>query len=373
MDFGLSEDQQLLEETLRSFLGDKVPITRVRELRDEDCPNDRAIWRSLAELGVTGILVPEAQGGSELSLLDAAIVAESLGRAATPAPFLGSGVMVPIALAGLADEQAGKQVEGWLSGIAGGELVFGLALTELFSVREGAGITLEGEALRGKAMMAFDVPGADFVLLAIDADRLAVVRGDAPGLSSTRLATIDATRCHCELILDAVSPEAVFENAGEAIARMLDAGRIALAADTLGACEGRLRAGAQAVRPHDRILPGGQAYVRGDDRRARARAIAGLVRGAQLRRPARRGAADGMSCPGAPLGDRARDRQRRDPGARWHRLDGRAEPALLVQAHRRRPAHAGRPGASSRSRRGATGTRQGELIAEAGQASRLIS
>ena len=237
MDFGLSEDQLLLEETLRSFLGDKVPIARVRELRDEDCPNDRAIWRSLAELGVTGILIPEAQGGSELSLLDAAIVAESLGRAATPAPFLGSGVMVPIALAGLADEQAGKQVEGWLSGIAGGELVFGLALTELFSVREGAGITLEGEALRGKAMMAFDVPGADFVLLAIDADRLAVVRGDAPGLSSTRLATIDATRCHCELILDAVSPEAVFENAGEAIARMLDAGRIALAADTLGACE----------------------------------------------------------------------------------------------------------------------------------------
>ena len=86
-------------------------------------------------------------------------------------------------------------------------------------------------------MMALDVPGADHILLAIGADRLAVVRGDAPGLSSTRLATIDATRCHCELILAGVAPEAVFENAGEAIARMLDAGRIALAADTLGACE----------------------------------------------------------------------------------------------------------------------------------------
>jgi len=64
-----------------------------------------------------------------------------------------------------------------------------------------------------------------------------VIRGDAPGLEKTRLATIDPTRCASELLLDGVAPEAVFENAGEAMARMLDAGRIALAADSLGACE----------------------------------------------------------------------------------------------------------------------------------------
>jgi hypothetical protein len=88
VDFGLSEDQQLLEETVRKFLREQVPITRVREIRDaceEDretgCPNDRAIWGQLAELGVTGILVPEAQGGSELSLLDAALVS-------LPGPYL---------------------------------------------------------------------------------------------------------------------------------------------------------------------------------------------------------------------------------------------------------------------------------------------
>ena len=59
MDFGLSEDQLLLEKTVRSFLSDQVPIERVRELREKDCPNDRAIWSALAELGVTGVLVPE--------------------------------------------------------------------------------------------------------------------------------------------------------------------------------------------------------------------------------------------------------------------------------------------------------------------------
>ena len=233
MDFGLSDDQRLIQETVRGFLDDRVPITRVRELRDADCPNDRGIWKALAELGMTGILVPEAQGGSGLTLLDAALVSQSLGHAVTPTPFLSSAVMVPIVLGALDSAEA----DTWLGGIAGGELVFGLAVTETFSIREGAGVALEGGALRGKAMMALDACGADRLLLAVGGDRLAVIRGDAPGLEGTRLATIDATRCTSELLLDGVAPEAVFEGAGNAIARMLDAGRIALAADSLGACE----------------------------------------------------------------------------------------------------------------------------------------
>ena len=110
MDFGLSDDQRLLEETLRGFLADQVPIERVRELRERDCPNDRALWSSLAELGVTGVLVPEAQGGSGLALLDAALVAQSLGHAATPTPFLASGVLAPVALGAV----GGPEAEAWL-------------------------------------------------------------------------------------------------------------------------------------------------------------------------------------------------------------------------------------------------------------------
>ena len=233
MDFGLSEDQRLLEETVRGYLANEVPITRVREIRDGEGTNDRAIWKGLAELGVTGILVDEASGGSGLALLDAAIVSEALGHAATPTPFLTSAVMVPTALAAL----EGADTAAWLGGIAGGELAFGLAVTEVFSIREGAGVALRDGRLSGKAMMALDACEADLVLLAIGEDRLAVVRTDADGLETTRLATIDATRCTAELVLDGVVPEAVFEDAGPAIARMLDAGRIALAFDVLGACE----------------------------------------------------------------------------------------------------------------------------------------
>ncbi len=258
MDFGLSEDQLLLEETLRGFLADRAPITRIRELRDEACPNDPGIWKALAELGMTGVLIPEEHGGSGLSLLDAALVAQSLGHAVTPTPFLSSAVMVPVALGAVGGGEAGA----WLGGIAGGERVFGVAVTETFAVREGAGLSLEGGKLSGKAMMALDAVDADHLLLAVGGGRLAVVRGDTAGLETTRLTTVDATRCTAELVLDGVDAEAVYENAGNATARMLDAGRIALAADALGACESMI---AQAVayagqrKQFDRLIGSFQA------------------------------------------------------------------------------------------------------------------
>jgi alkylation response protein AidB-like acyl-CoA dehydrogenase len=233
MDFGLSDDQRLLEASVRGFLRDRVPIARVRELRGADCPNDRAIWRGLAELGAAGILVPEAYGGSALSLLDAALVAQSLGHAVAPSPFLATSVIAPVALGAL----PGADAKAWLEGIAAGELVVGAAFTEAFSVREGAGVALDGGVLRGKSLMAIDAHGADRILIPVGDDRLAVVRTDSKGVTATRLATVDATRCTAEVTLDGVAPEAVLDGAGAAIARALDAGRIALAADALGACE----------------------------------------------------------------------------------------------------------------------------------------
>ncbi len=238
MDFGLSDDQKILEESIRSYLADRVPITRVRELRHLDCPNDRTIWRELAGLGATGILLPESDGGSDLSLLDAVLVAQSLGHAATPAPYLSYAVMVPVALRTL------DAAPEWRTAIARGELVAGVAVTETFSIREGAGIVERDGRLHGKALMALDAHGSDLVLVPLGRDRIAVLETGTPGLEVTRLATIDQTRDTSELVFDGARPTAMFDDAGEALARMLDAGRIALAADTVGACESMI---AQAV------------------------------------------------------------------------------------------------------------------------------
>jgi len=258
MDFGLSEDQLLLEETLRSFLSDRVPIERVRKLRHEDSPNDPEIWSSLAELGMTGILVPEESGGSELALLDACVAAQSLGHAVTPTPFVGSAVMVPVALKNMMHPEIGA----WLSGIASGDLHFGLAVTESFSIREGAGLTIEAGKVSGKAMMAWDTFGADLILIATGPDQLAIIRGDAEGLEKNRLVTTDETRCTSELVLENVECVATFDDAEESISRMLDAGRIALAADCLGACEAMIEqavAYAKERKQFERVIGSFQA------------------------------------------------------------------------------------------------------------------
>lgn len=233
MDFGLSQDQNLIAETARAFLADNVGIERVRELRSAGTWNDRSIWQELAGLGLTGILVPEAAGGADLSLLDASLVAQAMGFAATPQPYLSSAVMAPVALR----ELGGVQAEAWLGELARGEIFFGLAITELWARREGAGVRLEDGRLHGKAMMAWDAIGGDRILVALDASSLAVVTGDAAGLRKERLRTIDVTRCTSELVFEGVEPEAVYSEAGQAIDQMLRAGRIALAADSLGACE----------------------------------------------------------------------------------------------------------------------------------------
>ena len=96
MQFGLSEEQILLQDNVNRFLDDNTPLDRVRTYAEGG--EDADIWAGLTELGVPALLIPEEHGGIGLQPLDAAIVAESLGAHIAPAPFLGSAVIAPTAL-----------------------------------------------------------------------------------------------------------------------------------------------------------------------------------------------------------------------------------------------------------------------------------
>jgi alkylation response protein AidB-like acyl-CoA dehydrogenase len=241
VDFGLSDEQRLLQDTLRGYLRERVPIARVREIASaKDAAGVNALWGELAELGAAGVLVPDEHGGSGLAHLDAALVAEELGRAVAPAPFLGSAVLAVTAL-----REAGSpaQQAEWLPQIAQGRLRVGAALNESYSRREGAGVRIERGRLSGKSLFAIDVPGADAILIHAEPAALALVRVDARGLACEPLRTIDVTRRLAELRLEGVEPAALLEASSDAtlaLDRVLDAGRAALAGDLLGACESML-------------------------------------------------------------------------------------------------------------------------------------
>ena len=237
MEFGLSEEQQLLEKSVRRFLDERAPIARVREIAEGELAFDTELWKGLAEIGVAGCLVPEDQGGTGLALLDAAIIAQSLGYFATPAPFVGSSVMATVAL--LAAGSPAQQAE-WLPRIASGELRIGVGVSECVSPREGAGVAWVDGRLVGKALFVIDAGSAESFLVGVGPRDLCLVNRAADGLEVELLSTIDETRRIAELRFDAVEPaESLGERAaaGEAIARVLAAGRVVLAADTLGACD----------------------------------------------------------------------------------------------------------------------------------------
>src|SRR5207342_3222749 len=81
MNFGFSEEQELLRSTAREFLAREVPMTAVRELMDDPRGYNPGVYAKMAELGWLGLLLPEEYGGAGLSLVDEIVVAEELGRA----------------------------------------------------------------------------------------------------------------------------------------------------------------------------------------------------------------------------------------------------------------------------------------------------
>ncbi|MGE0484982.1 MAG: acyl-CoA dehydrogenase family protein [Gammaproteobacteria bacterium] len=234
MDFGLSSDQVLMQDTLARLLDDVAPLERVRACADDDGDAGRDIWQALCEIGVAGLVIDERHGGSGLGMLDAALVAQTLGAHVTPAPFIASAVLAPLALrlAGSNEQQA-----AWLPRLAQGEVTVGLALAEHTGAREDAGVTARDGRLAGRALFVQDI-GADAYLVAARDRSLHLVRADAAGLTRTPLVTVDRTRRWGELAFADVAAEALAQgDAASTLAALIDVGRVMTAADTLGAAQ----------------------------------------------------------------------------------------------------------------------------------------
>ena len=237
MEFGLSEEQTLLQETVNRFLDDNANLDRVRKYADDVEDAGADLWAGLAELGVPALLVPEAHGGIGLKTLDAAVVAECLGAHVTPAPFLSTAVLAVTALNSAGDD---AQQARHLPRIAAGSLRVGAALAQACGARGAAQVTAADGKLSGTALFALDAD-AELFLVADDARRLHLVERDAAGLAVQPLPHVDRTQRMAELTFDATPAELLPGSAdGEACRTVIDVGRVVLAADTLGAAQNML-------------------------------------------------------------------------------------------------------------------------------------
>lgn len=234
MDFGLSKEQILLQESVGRYLDRDASLQRIRRFVAENEKRAADVWAGLSDLGVPGMLIAEEHGGLGLSFLDAALVAETLGSRVAPTPFISTVAMAPIAIA-LAGSK--EQQSQWLPGLAYGNVVAGAAVSEAVGAREGAQVEFDGSKLRGRSLFVLDFE-ADVYLVADKRRALYLIEADAPGLSRQPLTTIDNTRRVGELVFDNVPAQLLAGSSDPAVcARVIDAGRIMLAADTLGAAQ----------------------------------------------------------------------------------------------------------------------------------------
>jgi alkylation response protein AidB-like acyl-CoA dehydrogenase len=249
----LTDDQRLLQDTVRPFMAEEGAIKKqLRHWRDTGCTDGYGtdFWRQFAELGLTGILIPEAQGGAGLGSVEAGVVLEEIGRNLTPSPFLSTAVTAVRALQGSA------QADRWFPGILAGETVAALAVDEgkhhdpsriaMEAKRQGNGFVLNGAK-------QFVVQGnsANVVLVAArtggaagetDGLTLFAVEKGANGVGVERVALADSSKA-ARLTFDnvAVDADAVVgevDGGWTPLSRALNAGRAGAASELVGVAAG---------------------------------------------------------------------------------------------------------------------------------------
>src|SRR6266404_4016670 len=209
MDFGFSEEQEMLRQSARQFLESECAMTYVRKMMEDDTGYSEAQWKKLADLGWMGLILPEQHGGSGLNMVDLVVVLEEMGRAVMPGPFYAT-----VILGGLAVDLGGSdaQKKKYLPGIAAGTLRATLAQVEESGRWDAEGIELQakkdgaGFTLSGTKLFVHDAHNADLLVVpartggtGTDGVTLFLVDAKQQGVKTTLLKTMDQTRKLCEV------------------------------------------------------------------------------------------------------------------------------------------------------------------------------
>lgn len=185
MNLDFSEEQEMLRAMVRALCEEHSPIDVVRKMEDDPIGYPTAFWQKLGELELLGLLVPEAYGGSGMSMLDATVVYEEFGRALVPVPHFVSCVLSAGALVAAGSE---AQKKAWLPRIASGEVIVTPAWLEPKNGYGPRGVQLKAEVNAQEAVLT----GSKLhVAFAAAADRLLVLARTGPGAEQIDLFLVD--------------------------------------------------------------------------------------------------------------------------------------------------------------------------------------
>ncbi len=196
MYFDLTDEQQAIKATAKDFLASRFKSDRIREIAASGDGTDPDGWGQMAELGWTGLAVPEQWGGQGLGIVDLAVLFEELGYALAPSPLF-SNTIVALAL-GLCGSD--EQRERWLRPLALGEKRATPALWDAGSPASPGSYTMEARAdgdgvvLDGEKVLVMDAAGADLFMVATADGRRHLVESGADGVSVSEEESIDTTR-----------------------------------------------------------------------------------------------------------------------------------------------------------------------------------
>jgi alkylation response protein AidB-like acyl-CoA dehydrogenase len=219
MDFTFTAEQQDLRAAMRDVAADRCSPSRLREVIGARHGYDESLWRLVAgELGLVGVAVSEANGGTGGSFVDAAVVLEEAGAALFPVPLL-TGVVAAVAL-GRGEPALAASL---LPLVAAGERTAALVIAPDLVTEDGV--------LRGVVHRAVDGHHADLLVVA-SADGLWVVDRDAAGIDVVGAPTLDPTRWQATVSLNGVPAARLGDEAASTAA--VDLYRVALAIEAVG-------------------------------------------------------------------------------------------------------------------------------------------
>lgn len=254
MNFGFTEEQDLLRQEVRKFLDASAPMEQVRKIADTPEGFSRALWKQMGELGWLGLTIPEAHGGAGLGMVDLVVVLEETGRTLFPSPLLAT----TLAASAIRDAGSEAQQARWLPRLADGSAIGTVAVEEAGAAPDLAGVQLAGRRdgdgwrLTGEKVGVLDGAVADLLVVAFRTGAgpgdvaLGLIERGAAGLVVESTPSIDATRRVARVRCDGVrvADDALLGAAGAAapaLARLLDQAAAAVTAETIGAAEGALR------------------------------------------------------------------------------------------------------------------------------------